>query len=521
MEQGTIHLQDYMQVILRRRWIIITFFVVLVVTVLIGSLKQTPIYQATATLMIERKSPNVVSVQEVTPMGTSDYYAYKDYYETQYKLLKSRSLMAEVAGSLGWNKGGSDRENSKQVDRLLKAVNVVPIKNSQLVELSVENKDPKMAAHIANTIADGYISQNLEKNVRAANSAVTWLSKRIEEQKEKLRLSEAALQQYREKNNISVLPQLTSEQAIEEVKSEYSRLQAELANYQERYTDEHPKMIELRAQVKSLKDKMYGTENSNAGDKAAEYRVLEREVTNNKRIYEILDSRIKEIDLSANLDVNNVSIVDRAEVPEKPVKPNIPLNMVLAVMVGIFMGTGLGFFVDYLDVTIKSPNDVKESLKSYFLGGIPEIFAENMVDKDKIVHDKPSSPIAEAYRHIRTEILFLALKFKSVKAILVTSAEPQEGKTTTSVNLAIIFAQQEHKVLIVDSDLRKPQMHKVFGLEKGSGLSDYLIGEAGLDPIINGTEIKNLYVITAGSKTHNSAELLSLGKMKEFISSVK
>jgi len=519
--QNEPHIQDYIQVIMRRRWIILTFFIVLVVTVLIGSLKQTPIYRATATLMIERRSPKVVSVEEVTPMGTSDYYAYKDYYETQYKLIKSRSLLEKVADSLGLKpadtSGGKD-----PVDKLLKTVNVYPVKNSQLVEISVENSNPRMAANIANTVADEYINQNLERNINAATDAAEWLTKRIDEQRQKLKGAELALQEYRGRHSIDVLPQITNdERAIEDVKAEYARLQGVLANYTERYTVEHPKMIELKAQINSLGNKVHGLEDVDAGDEATEYRALEGEVQTNRRMYELLLARLKEIDVSSTLNVNNISIIDRAEVPEKPVKPRLLLNMVLAVMVGLVMGTGLGFFVDYLDTTIKSPQDVKGILQSYFLGGIPEIEEKEDVKKDRIVHLEPKSPISEAYRDIRTEILFLTLKDKNSKTILVTSAEPQAGKTTTTTNTGIAFAQNGNKVLIVDSDLRKPQMHKAFGLDKDHGLSDYLRGDTVLDSIIKNTDIENLQVITAGKTLSNPSEVIDSARMREFISDVK
>ncbi len=519
--QNEPHIQDYIQVMMRRRWVILTFFIVLVVTVLIGSLKQTPIYRATATLMIERRSPKVVSVQEVAPMGTSDYYAYKDYYETQYKLIKSRSLLEEVADSLGL-KADNTRKGKDPVEKLLKIVNVYPIKNSQLVEISVEDSNPRMAANIANTVAVEYIRQNLERNVSATTDAAEWLSKRIDEQREKLKDAELALQKYREQYSIDVLPQVTNdERAIEDVKAEYARLQGVLANYTERYTDEHPKMIELKAQISSLGNKVHGLEDVDAGDKATEYRVLEGEVQTNKRMYELLLARLKEIDVSSTLNVNNISIIDRAEVPERPVKPRLLLNMVLAVMVGLVMGTGLGFFVDYLDTTIKSPQDVKETLQSYFLGGIPEIEEKEDVKKDRIVHLEPKSPISEAYRDIRTEILFLTLKDKNSKTILVTSAEPQAGKTTTTTNTGIAFAQNGNKVLVVDSDLRKPQLHKAFGVDRDHGLTDYLRGDADLDSIIKSTGIENLQVITAGKTLSNPAESINSERMREFISDVK
>ncbi len=520
MYQKEPHIQDYIQVILRRRWIIITFFTVLVVTVLIGSLKQTPIYNAVATLRIEHKSPRVVSVQEVAPMGPVDYHAYKDYYETQYELIKSETLLEKAADSLGW-KVSNLHKGADPVKKLLKVVKVNPVKNSQLVKIAAQDPEPQMAARIANTVTEEYIRQNLERNVNASNDAAVWLSKRIEEQRRKLRDSELALQKYREQHNIRILPQIAGDDAIENIKAEYARLQAQLANYSQRYTDEYPKMIELKAQINSLRNKIQGLEDIDAGNTIMEYRALERNVQTNKRMYEILLTRSKEIDLSSTLNVNNISVIDRARIPEKPVKPRVMLNMLLAVIVGVVGGISLGFFVDYLDTTIKTPHDVKEILESRFLGGIPEIEEKDEKKRDKIAYFQPMSPVAEAYRDIRTDVLKSLSQNGGAKTILITSAEPQAGKTTSISNLGISLAQKGSRVLLVDSDLRKPQLHKMFGLDPRRGLSEYLSESVNIDSIIRDTEIENLKVITSGKIPHNPAEIIDSSKLDWFIGEAK
>ncbi|MFH1093662.1 MAG: polysaccharide biosynthesis tyrosine autokinase [Candidatus Omnitrophota bacterium] len=512
-----IHLQDYIQIILRRRWVILTFFIVLLTTVIIGTLKQTPIYEATATLMIERKSPRVISVQEVSQMGTSDYYDYKDYYETQYKLIKSRSLLTRVAELTGL----SSEKDNHGVEKLLEIVNVIPIKSSQLVKISAEHSSADMAARISNTVAEEYIKQNLERNIGAANEAAQWLSERIDEQRQKLRDSEVTLQKYREKNNINILPEMTGDDAVENIMAEYAKAQALFANYSQRYTDEHPEMVELNAQINSLKNKIQGLEDVNLGDATMEYRVLEREVQGNKRMYEILLTRAKEIDLSGDLKVNNLSIIDRAVVPDKPAKPNIMLNIMLALIVGSVGGIGLGFFIDYLDTTVKTPEDIKEALKAYFLGAIPEMEEKDGLKRDKLVFYEPHSIIAEIYRVVRTEICQLIADREDVKAILITSAEPQAGKTITASNLALTLAQRQSRVVLVDCDLRKPQMDKIYKLDKEPGVAEYLLGTIGLDSIIKDTEVENLKCVTSGKLPRNPAEIISIERMETLISELK
>jgi len=514
MMQREVRLQDYIKVIMRRRWIIITFFTVLVTVVLIGSLKQTPIYEAIATIRIEYSSPQILSVKEVSPMGPGGYS--RNYYETQYKLIKSPTLLNKVAQSLNFN-SGNPANTDKTVKELSNSVQVRPVRNSQLVEISAEDPKPEMAAKIANAIAEEYIRQNLERNIEATSQAAEWLSKKIEEQRQKLNDSELALQRYREEHDINVLPQMTGDEAIENIKSEYAKFQALLANYSQRYTDEHPKMVELKAQIRSFKNKIQGLEDVKLGDKTMEYRVLEREVQTNKRMYEILLVRLKEIDLSGSLHVNNISITDRAEIPKRPVKPKVALNTLLAVIMGLVGGISLGFFVDYLDNTIKSSQDVKEILQLHFLGSIANLQQDDELKKDKIILLEPNSSVSESYRAIRTEIYRLITHGDYVKTILITSAEPRAGKTMTVSNLGIALAQRANRTLLVDSDLRKPQLNKIFNMKRDRGLSEYLLGEQDASSIIKNTDIDNLKVVTSGRIPYNSTEILIPGKIEEFI----
>lgn len=521
IQAENIHLYDYLQVIIRRRWAILTFFIVLVVTVLIGTLKQTRIYEAVTTLRIERSSPKVISVEQVTPMGDmANSQVYKDYYETQYKIILSPTTLKETAKALGMATEISGRNQKDPVKQLQKAVKVLPVKNSQLVEIKAEDPDPKMAARIANTLADEYIKRNLETSMATSASAAEWLQQKIDEQGNKLKDADIALQKYREAHNIKLLPEASMMQqdtALEDVKTEYTKLQAQLASYSERYTDEHPAMIELKAQLDSMRNKIQGLGDVNTSNDIAEFRVLERNVQTNKRMYDALLSRMKEIDIAGTLNVNNISILDRAEAPEKPSKPNLVLNMVLAVMVGLVMGVGLGFFLDYLDATIKSPQDVKDILGLHFLGGIPKIKDVSESERDKVVHLRPASPEAEAYRHIRTEILNLISDAKGPKAMMITSAEPQAGKTITSVNIAIALAMAGHRVLLIDSDLRRAQLHRVFGYHRADGFCDYITENRGLDSILKDTEIKNLKIITSGRKTENPSEVIGSERVKTLI----
>ncbi len=333
--------------------------------------------------------------------------------------------------------------------------------------------------------------------------------------------SEIKLQEYREKHNIKILPHLTGESAIEEIKVEYARLQSQLANYEKRYTKKHPKMIELTAQLKSLRNKIQGLGDTGTGRKTMDYRLLERVVQSNKQMYETLLNRLKEIDLTSNLNVNNVMIIDRAEIPEKPVRPRVLLNVIMAVVAGLFGGILLGFFIEYMDTTIKSPEDVVEVLESHFLEAIPDIEHKEEVDRYKIMHVLPNSHISESYRSLRTSILNAIPRGKNVKTLLVTSSEPEAGKTITTANLSIALAQEGSKVLLIDCDLRKPKQHKIYNLDRYQGLSEYLTKKIDADRIIQDTGIKNLSIITSGKTSTNAGEIIGSKELDELLNMLR
>ncbi len=495
-----LHLTDYIKVISRKRWVVIATFVVIVTLATIWTLKQTPIYRAGAILMIDPATPKIVSFQEIVPMGPGSLYGYSDYYSTQLKLMKSRSLLKKVAEELGV--------------KAVPSITVEAIKESRLVSIAAESSDPKLAANAVNALAGMYVRQNLEKNLQISDEAVEWLSQKIKDQRERFQESEYLAQKYREEHNLNVLPQLTGEAANEAIKGEYAQLQAQLANYEQRYTDKHPKIIELKAQIHSLKAKIYGLEEVDMGKEAMEYRVLERDVRTNKRMYELLLTRLKEASVTSTLTSNNISIVDEAQVPKRPIRPNHKKNISIAIIMGLVIGVGLAFFADYMDHTIKTPLDV-DVLKARLLGIVPDI-KNSSEDRDRIAFFKPRSPASEAYRGIRTEIIHSGCE--NLRSLLVTSGEPLTGKTITLVNLGIVFAQNGSKVLLVDSDLRKPRAHKIFGLDLEPGMSEYLAEGTEFSSIIKETGIDNLRMITAGKLPPNPAEILSSGELDRFMS---
>lgn len=252
----------------------------------------------------------------------------------------------------------------------------------------------------------------------------------------------------------------------------------------------------------------------NLNEKFIEYDMINRDVETNRQLYEALIKRIKEQNITEQIQTANVMIVEKADTPKSPVKPRKALNILLGIIVGLFGGVGMAFFVEYLDQTVKSPEEVEKKLGVPVFGLIP-VFPSEDRPIEKAVIDSPASTFAENYKAIRT-CLLLSSADKPPKHILVSSAGPEEGKTVTAINLAAAIAQSEYKVLLVDADLRKPRVHKVFKTDNSRGLSTYLAGASGID-IVHKGPLPNMDIITSGPIPPNPSELLGSGRLVEML----
>jgi capsular exopolysaccharide synthesis family protein len=250
----------------------------------------------------------------------------------------------------------------------------------------------------------------------------------------------------------------------------------------------------------------------NLNEKIMQYEVLRRDLETNKQLYDTIMKKIKEQDITKQIQTVNVWVVEKAETPQSPVKPRKTFNIFFGIMVGLLGGTGLAFFIDYLDNTIKSPEELEKKLEIPVLGMI-SLFKEKE-NIEEIVKDKPSSAFAEEYKTLRTSILLSSAR--KPQNILITSIGPEEGKTVTSSNLALSISQSEHSVLLIDGDLRKPRIHKVFGIDNSKGLSSFLAGIS--KKIIHRGPSENLMIIPSGPVPPNPSELLGSSRMNDLIS---
>src|SRR5438128_2312008 len=267
---------------------------------------------------------------------------------------------------------------------------------------------------------------------------------------------------------------------------------------------------------------------------AIEYSFLKRDVETSRQLYEGLLEKLKEAGVTAGLRSSNVKIVNAARVPMAPSEPNIPRNLAFALVLGLTSGVGLAFLLENLDNTVRTPEQAQIISGLPSLGMIPQgsksIEASNQkrltVASSKeavelVTQARPQSQMAESYRALRTSLL-LSSSGAPPKIILVTSALPQEGKTTTSINCAIVLAQKGVRVLLIDADLRRPGVHKALGMGPRSGLSNILTGSATLQQAITRSPLlPNLFVLPAGPPPPNPAELLASSDMRDLLAQLR
>ncbi len=618
------HFLDYVRVVYRRRYTAITAFLVILVAVVVYTYTRTPIYQASAQIQIDYENQKVVPFQEVTQREIG--WDTSEYYQTQYKILQSRTLARRTLDSANlWThpllagvgrgfspanvaRGSADAaqgsdvargfspantsplpeppSQSAAIDSLLDGLTISPIRNSRLVDVVFSSPDPQLAAVVANALANAYIQQDLDLRLESSRQASDFLKQQLDQQKEVVETSEQELQHYREKTDsvsledkqnitsqkladlngavtrakterlqkeaiynqvkaiqndraaLDTFPAILASSFIQQLKAQAADLQRQRASLNEKYGEKHPEMIRLSRQleqtdakiqieigkvVQSIRNEYEAalaqerslvealdqqkTEALALGGKGIRYGTLQRNATTNREMYDSLLQRAKETQVGAEMKSSNIRVVDAAIVPDSPVSPNKSRNLLFAIFGGGIFAIGLAFFFEYLDNRVKSPDEIKHYLGLPFLGLVPALTQKGFEAEDALLHNTVPSGFAEAFRTIRTNILFSSTE-EGGRSIVVTSTAPAEGKTLVATNLSVALAQAGQRVLLVDADMRKPRVHSVLGLEQVPGLSNVLVGNAKASQAVRKGPIENLYVLPAGVTPPNPSEFL-------------
>jgi polysaccharide biosynthesis transport protein len=273
------------------------------------------------------------------------------------------------------------------------------------------------------------------------------------------------------------------------------------------------------AQEASIRDALADVkdETQSMNEKMMEYNILKREVDTNKTMYDALILQLKEKGATENTQKINVWTTEVAQTPEAPVKPKPLVNMLLAIVLGLFGGIGCAFFVEYLDNTVKDPEEAERRFGMTVIGVI-ELLRKGK-NPDRYTSEEPASSFAESYKSLRTAVLLSSAE-RPPKRLMITSMSPQEGKTTTAMNLARSLVLTNRKVLLIDADLRRPRLHKAFQLDNSNGLSTYLSGAIQEIPVQSCDE-PGLSVLTSGPVPPNPSELLGSARFGQLLAGLE
>jgi len=601
-------IRQYLRIALRWRYVIIGVTVACGLLGLIVTLLMTPQYTAFATIEISRESERVTNFQGVSP-DTS--IADQEFYQTQYGLLKSRSLSEQVAQQMrladnanffemfgvkgdsvaftqvGGRYPAQGRPTRVRVaGELLRAhLKVDPTLLSRLVDIRFTSPNPTLSARVANAYADNFIQANLDRKVQATSYGRNLLQRQIGQAKERLDQSQRQLVGYATAQRIinlpgpSSSPGVTSErpivvdelqalntalsqaiadrvqaearyreqggagtssdalrnQAINSLRQRRAELAADYQKLMTQYEPGYPPARAIQAQIGQLDRSISREEQRVTGSTEADFRAAERresglrtrvdslktnyldlrnrsiqyniyqqEVDTNRALYDALLQRYKEIGVAGGVGINNIAIVDAADVPQLPSSPRLILNLALAIIAGLGLGGLIAFALEQLDEAIADPGEVERQLGLPLLGTVPKI--DGQAPRDALLDRK--SELVEAYLAIQTSLGF-ATEHGIPRSLAVTSTRPAEGKSTTALALATMFARTRKRVILVDGDMRSPSVHSLAKIGHEVGLSNFLAGNDEIDQLVFQLEDLGISIMTAGPLPPNAAELLT------------
>lgn len=460
--------------VFKRFWLLVAMVALGLVAAVLVNLLMRPAYKATALMMINKEDAGKI---DSSPYGS--FASEEDYYRTQYQLLQSRSLLSKVYTKM---KLGQVEEfaNPNGLKKLEKSLDIAPITRSRLVNVSATAYDPTLAADIVNTLTDTFVADNVSNRVFMGQDVIAAL--------------ESTERSSAEQELLNSMPQVVNSDFIKTLKQQASKLAADRARLLAKYTTNHPDVISVQNQL----DAVNGQIN-----------------TETRRLVQSI-----KIELSGQFSGNNIRVIDPAVTPEKPVRPRKLMNLAIGLLGGGLLGLMLVFVLEFLDQSVKSSEDLEEKLGLPFLGFVPYEKLKKKEREYATLLKDGNSLVAENVRNVRTMLDF-SLAGEHNAPILITSSLQGEGKSHLSSNLLVALAQTGKKVLLVDGDLRRARVHRVFKLSTEKGLSNIWDSDpqkadyaANIQAV---KDVPNLFVMTSGQRPPNPAELLNTPKLADFI----
>jgi polysaccharide biosynthesis transport protein len=602
-QEAKLHFLDYWRIIRIRKTIILTVFLLVVITATLVTFILPESYSSTARIKVDRDVTDIASI-DPRQFYQSSYDPY--FIQTEFEVIQSEVILGKVVEALNlsqeWGSkfGASEKlKTTECIEILKKSLELRPVRNTSLIEIRVFSEKPEEAAKIANKIAEVYKQHRLDQNIDQMKSGIKALEEQWSQQSKDLDDAQARVDKLRTELKISdpepmstvpsptisgeALRQLTAQlialqtdQVRQETQltnlhnldrdklrdaiqtalgypdtqlsslfSEYDLARQNLIRLERDYKPENPvyqsgkkqaddldarinervdgilfglrsKVDAGRAAVEKLKQELdnYKQVDMDAAEKGRPYWTAKLRLAEKLQFNTILAMKIAQEQTDLSLPrTSMVEIIDRGQKSDRPERPKKTLNIALGIIIGLIVGVGLAFFIEYLDTSVKTIDDVERTLQAPVLGVIPQ-------NVGLLLEEGAESPHAEAYRVLRTNLLF-SRKDDKLNSIAIVSAGAGEGKSTTVFNLATIFAQNGNRVVIVDSDLRRPVLHKLLRVTNNIGVTNYLLKQNTLEEVIQTTNLPTLDFMASGKLPSSSLGILSSAQMRDLITDLK
>jgi len=624
-------LLEYWHKICRYKLAILAFVIVGAAGALLLSFLQTPMYRAHTSLVVEDLNENFQNLKDSDP--TAQVAPPESYFQTQVKILQSREMLDLVIDKLGlmqraaphthfwsgWLHNGKSDPNpallrEQEIDKLQKNLTVQAWGESQTAEIFYDDRDPRLASDVANTLVQTFINESREIRWNSTQNTAEWLAGHLNELKQNLQKSEDQLRAYAQSTGIVLTTdkQNVTEDRLKQIQEELSRAQADrtqkqaeyqtmentpveslsptlnnpalqnylvkmadlksqLANLSSTYTPEHYKVRQVEAQIADLQlainterasilrrskddyeaaqtreDMLVAAFNgqiksvSDMAGKSIQYDNLQHEVDTDRELYDALLLRIRQAGLAAAMRSSNVVVVDQAKTPILPYRPNFQMNTALGLLTGLFVGLGFVLVRDRFNLNIEAPGLSQAYLRLPELGVIPAAKLASrrfawlpastkaplqLKDAGQNDASREHANLAEAYRATLTSILLPTLNGEGPRVLVLTSPDPGAGKTTVTSNLGMATAEIGRKVLLIDADLRRPRLHRLFEIPNSFGLTDILrittpLEDVPVNQLVRQSKIPGLFIVPSGPTTDGLSSLLYSPRLTEFLQRV-
>lgn len=528
-----LNLYDYWRIIKRRKFIVFSAVVFCFLFSWIYTNLQTPIYQATAVVKIE---PSLIVPGISTEMLGWDML---NAVNTEVKIINSAVIAEKTAFKLGLITDFTDEPTRQSVIFSIQSkIKAERVADSNLVRIIATSSNKEETAKLANATAEVYIEKGIEDRTKRARELREFIEKQLLDAEKNLKESEERLRKFTEENKTTGVG---GQLAVELV-----TLQSKKNELLKTYTEKHPEIVALNQKIKFIEEQL-----TKLPKEELEYARLTRELKLNEELYTLLAKRHKEAQISEADRVQTAFIVTPATVPSSPIKPNFVNNVSLGAFVGVILGLIFAFIVEHLDTSIATIEEVETFLGLPVIGVIPHIQPKDIkktfkkkketIDAIKnklVIYHSQKSPYLESYHTLRTNIKFSQEHIETRGIVLFTSAGIAEGKTLTAVNFALSAAIAGIKTVFVELDLRRPSVHRWFGLNRVPGFTeciagrksideiihtttDFLLGGLEVDRIISTPGLENFYFITCGNIPPNLTDLLSSSHTVEVLSELE